>query len=343
MKTEIIKLAKHSLIYGFGIFIGKAASFIMLPVYTRYLTPADYGTIELLITTVDIVAMIAGVGLAATIFKYYSEYESEYDKKEVISTAVIMKLILAFIATTFGIILSPQISQIIFHRADNAFYFRLVFAILLLQQGVILIPLMFIRAIQNSKLFVVINAVKLILQVALNVYFLVVLEMGILGVLISTVIAEFVVGFYLFAYIFKKVGFQFSIEKCKKMTRFGYPFMFVSLSGFILTYSDRYFLNAFGDLETVGIYALGYKFGFLMFYLAVTPFMQIWQPERFEIAKQDDALRIFKKVFLYFSIVIVSLSLLISIFVKDLLILRSEPMGYLKENHTSVVVAYIRQ
>jgi O-antigen/teichoic acid export membrane protein len=344
MRGEIIKLGRHGLVYGLGIMLSKAVSFVMLPVYTRYLTPADYGTIELLTTTMDIIIMIAGIGLTATIFKYYSHYESQGEKNEVISTAIIMMLILCSLTATLGIILSPQLSKLVFHHQENSFYFQLIFIIYFFQEGMITISLLFIRALQNSKLFVSINLAKLLVQVFLNIYLLVVLKMGIVGILYSTLVADFLVALYLSVYAFKRVGFRYSLSKSREMVRFGFPFIFVSLSSFTLTFSDRYFLNVFSDLESVGVYALAYKFGFLMGYLSVTPFMQIWDPQRFEIAKQENALLIFKKVFLYFNIVVISLSLVICLFVKDVLTVMSDP-AYLEAYRIApiVILAYIIQ
>ncbi len=324
MKEEILKLSKHTMIYGAGIIIGKSASLIMLPIYTRYLTPSDYGVMELLSMTIDVIAMIAGIGITSTVFKYYSEYENIKEKNEVISTAIILLIIISSITATLGFIFSNKFSQLVFGQIDNAHYFMLFFIIYFLQSATI-VPLMFIRAMQNSKLFILINLIKLLMQISFNIYFVVILKMGVMGILYTTLLADFIVGLYLFVHTFHKVGFRFSVSKSKRMVKFGYPFVFASLGSFVITYSDRYFLNAYSTLSIVGVYSLAYKFGFIMGYLTVGPFMQIWEPQRFEIAKQDNALPIFKKVFLYFNIVVVSLSLFISLFVKDVLTIMSAP------------------
>jgi O-antigen/teichoic acid export membrane protein len=324
MREEILNLSKHTLIYGVGIVIGKAVSFIMLPIYTRCLTPVDYGILELLEMTIDVIAMIAGIGLAAGVFKFYSEYENPEDKKEVISTVAIMMMIISSITGILGFIFSNNISQLIFGRVNNSLYFKL-FIIIYFLQSVSIIPLLFIRAIQNSKLFVLISLIKLSMLFPLNVYFVVILKMNVIGVIYSTLLTSFVIGLYLSIYIFRKTGFRFSISKCKRLIKFGYPLVFWSLGNFVLTFSDRYFLNNFYDLKTVGIYALAYKFGFLLTALAYVPFGQIWEPQRFEIVKQENAPLIFKKVFLYLNIILISMSLIIAIFVKDILTIMADP------------------
>ena len=324
MRKELIKLTKHALIYGVGIVISKAVSFIMLPVYTNYLSPADYGTIELLSMTIDIISMIAGLGVASTVFKFYSEYESPGDKKEIISSAALITAGIALLTAASGAAFSREFSRLVFDSAGNAPLFRWFFAIYFLQ-SICIAPMLYIRALQFSKLFVLINLIKLLMQLSLNIYFVVLLKWGVAGVIYSTFTAELVLGVYLSYYMFRRVGFRFSLAKSKQMVKFGYPFIFVYMSSFTLTFSDRYFLNAYSNLETVGIYSLAYKFGFILGLFSVVPFMQVWETQRFDIVKQRDAQAIFSKVFLYFNITVISVSLTISIFTRDMLRIMSNP------------------
>ncbi|HXW69040.1 MAG TPA: oligosaccharide flippase family protein [Dissulfurispiraceae bacterium] len=337
-------IARHSLIYGIGGIISRAVSFVMLPLYTHYLTPRDYGTMELLSSTIDIISIVAGIGLASAIFKYYSQYEDKKDKDEVMSTAMILLLLISLTTAITGSIFSPHISKIVFGSEENSYYFRIIFLIYFLDQGAVMVPLMMIRAENRSGLFVGISTVKLFIQIFFNIYFIVVLKINILGILYSTLLANLAIGSFLSYRAFRRTGFLFSKRKGKEMIRFGYPFIFVSLSSFALTYSDRYFLNIYSNLATIGIYALAYKFGFLMGYLSADPFMQIWEPQRFEIAKQEDALLIFKKAFQYFNVLVVLVSLVICIFVKDALIVMSKAVYVEAYKMVPIVVlAYIIQ
>ncbi|PJA27338.1 MAG: hypothetical protein CO189_07460, partial [candidate division Zixibacteria bacterium CG_4_9_14_3_um_filter_46_8] len=68
-KTSYRRILTHSSIYIFGMLISKAVGFIMIPIYTHYLTPADYGVLELLTMTSDVIAMLIGVGLAQSVLR----------------------------------------------------------------------------------------------------------------------------------------------------------------------------------------------------------------------------------------------------------------------------------
>ena len=57
-------LGRHSLIYGLGILLTKAVAFLMLPIYTRFLTPTDYGILQLTTMILEVVTIFAKASVA---------------------------------------------------------------------------------------------------------------------------------------------------------------------------------------------------------------------------------------------------------------------------------------
>ena len=324
MGTQLKKIGGQTLIYTAGIMIGKIASFVMLPVYTRYLTPADYGVLELLGMTIDVIGMITGIGLVAGVFKFYSVEHNPVEKKAVISTATIGLVALATVTSLLGVAAAPQLSRLIFAEEAKAAYLRLYF-ILFFLQNLEYVPLLLIRAENRTVLFVAVNALKLVATLSLNIFFVVYLRLGIEGVLLSGIVASGAAGVGLTGYLIRRVGLQFSTAKFRQMLSFGAPTVVWSLGSFVLVFSDRFFLNRYTDLSTVGIYSLAYKFAFVLSALAVVPFQTSWDIQRFEVAKQSDALSVFGRVFLYMNVVIGGVGLAISLFVKDFLSIMSDP------------------
>src|SRR5688572_9044388 len=111
MREHLQRLGKHTLVYTAGIILGKVASFVMLPVYTRYLTPADYGVLELLGMTIDVIGMITGIGLVAGVFKFYSAEEDAAEKNAFMSTAAVSVVGLAAVTSLIGSALAPELSK----------------------------------------------------------------------------------------------------------------------------------------------------------------------------------------------------------------------------------------
>jgi O-antigen/teichoic acid export membrane protein len=327
MPGQLRQLGKHTLVYSAGIIIGKVASFVMLPVYTRYLTPADYGVLELLGMTIDVIGMITSIGIVNGVFKFYSDEPDPAGKNAVISTAAISAIALAAATSVIGFTLAPLLTTVIFKGAGTPLYLRLYFVIYLLQTFEYL-PLLLIRAENRSVLFVTFNASKLIVTLSLNILFVVFLGMGIEGVLIANIIATTTSATILTIYMVRRVGLRFSREKFKLMVEFGSSVALWSLASFVLVFSDRFFLNYYTNTSIVGIYSLAYKFAFLLSVLAYTPFETVWTVQRFEVAKLPEAQKIFSSVFLYVNVILGGIAVVICLFIRDFLSVMSSP-GFL--------------
>jgi len=81
------RIIGHGGIYLLGSLLARAVSFIMLPIYTRNLTPADYGVIELLSMIIDLVGLLLSLRIGQSIYRYYFKYEDEAERKQVLFSA----------------------------------------------------------------------------------------------------------------------------------------------------------------------------------------------------------------------------------------------------------------
>lgn len=313
---------KHSSVYASGIIIGKLIGFIMIPVYTRYLVPSDYGTLELLSLTIDFISIIIGAGVANAMFRYYYKYNDIKNKKEVISTGFILIATIFIISSIPLFLISPALSQLIFNSFEYTYYLRLMFIIMVFTAG-FEIPMAYLRIQQRSVAFVSINLVRLLMMLSLNIYFLVVLGYGLVGVLYSSIITTVITTTYLSITTLKDIGLRFSLPKAKEIVAYGFPIIFGLLSAFVIRFSDRFFLQYFHGLEEVGIYSLGYKFGFILTMLVITPFDSIWAAQKFEIANQDNAQRIFSRFFTLFNVVLLTMGGLICVLIQEVVMVLS--------------------
>ena len=89
------------------------------------------------------------------------------------------------------------------------------------------------------------------------------------------------------------------------MMGFGLPLIFSNLAMLTLNFSDRFFLKHFRSIEVVGIYAVGYKFGYMLNLLLVQPFLAMWQARMYIIHGQPDHARIYGQIFVLYSVVLI--------------------------------------
>ncbi|MDQ6770672.1 MAG: oligosaccharide flippase family protein [Gemmatimonadota bacterium] len=324
MSTGLKTIGKQTLVYTGGVVIGKIASFVMLPVYTRYLTPADYGVLELLGMTIEVIGLIAGAGIMGAVFKFYHAEHNQAGKNDVISTAALGVGAIAILVTLVGLIIAPELSKLTFDSEANLPYLRLYF-LLFLFQNFEQVPLALIRAENRAGLFVTVNAIRLASMLSLNILFVVYLRMGIQGVLTSSIITSAAVSLGMSGYLVHRVGVGFTPARFRQMLGFGVPLVPWGVGNFILVFSDRFFLNHYTSTSMVGIYSLAYKFAFLLNALAYGPFETIWMSARFEVAKRPDASEIYGRVFFYMNVILGVLGLLLALFVRDFLSVMSDP------------------
>lgn len=325
MLSEVLgKIGKHSLIYSVGNIFSQGMGFIMIPVYTRYLTPQDYGVIELLDLTSHVLAMIIGARLSFTLLRFYYEYSEETHRKEVVSTVLISIFCMNLIALSMLIPLNETFSLVIFGDAQFAPYYTVIFITLCLSL-INEVGLTYLRARQQSLAFSCISLSNLIIGLSLNIYFIVFLQLGIWGVLYSGLISCSLMSIGLSIFTFSQVKFSLSFSKLKEMLKYGLPLVPATVGTFIMTVSDRFFLQHFGTLHDVGLYSLGYKIGMAISALLVTPFLLFWGAYQFEIARKDGAQVLFSRILTYFTFILCCAALGLSLWCTDILQVMSDP------------------
>jgi len=324
MKNPLANTFVHASIYTIGIVLNRAISFVMLPFYTRMLSPKDYGILELLDMTVDVVSIVAGMGVLQGVAKFYYAQDTVEERNALVSTIFIMSIAATIFACAMGILFSARISSVVFGSVEYSNLLRLSFVNLFLQ-SLMFIPMAYLRVQQNPKCFVVVNAVKLILQLSLNILFLVFYRWGIVGVLYSTMLSTTVVGVWLTFSTFSDVRIRSSREKARRLLRFGLPFVVSGLGAFILTFSDRYFLSYYHGLSDIGVYALGYKLGYLVSGFPAGPLMFVWSVQRFELLSTTEYERVFNQFLSSFTITTVTAMLALAIFVGNIIKLMASP------------------
>jgi hypothetical protein len=85
---------KHGAVYLIGTVLSRVAGFIMLPVYTRVLTPRDYGVMEMLAYTTDVLTFLVGLGVSTAVTRHYYKYETEAERHALVSTAAVLLFVL---------------------------------------------------------------------------------------------------------------------------------------------------------------------------------------------------------------------------------------------------------
>jgi O-antigen/teichoic acid export membrane protein len=327
MFQEIKNLVHHSFIYWIGVILAKVVGFLLIPVYTRYLTPADYGTIELLFLTADIAALAIGLQMTQGVFRFYHSYETKEEKNRLISTALFSILAVSVIMIIGFNVFARPITLLVFGSESYIHYLRFYSFVYPLNL-IIEIPFALIRIKKQSRFYVFCSLINFVFMISLNIFFIVYMGWGIWGVLVSPAITFTMLAIFLLKRTFSEVGFSFSFSMMKQVLKFSTPLIPASLGMFALHFSDRYFVKHFCSLSDVGIYSLGYKFGFILSAMVIQPFNLIWQTYMYELAKKANAPQIYGRVLTYFTFVLVFAGLLVSVPINEVIRIMATPAFY---------------
>ena len=302
-------VAKASTIYAVAVFAPFVVSFFMLPVYTRYLSPADYGLLELLDTTRNIFSMLVGGRFAEALFYYYAQANSDQHKREVIGTILWGSILVGAAAATIGAFISPSLSQIVFGNRVLSSYLTLAlvgFAISLPAEA----GLACYRVEDRPRAYVAISLARVATTVVCTVTFVVVLRMGVNGLLWSSILSSSIFGAALLGVHFIQGRTSLRIRLFWQMLTFSVPLGVGSIAYLIIHSGDRFFLQRVTSLEQVGIYGLAYKLGMLVAQ-AHAAFATYWAANMYKLLKGDEGAVLFKRVNTYLMLTLLYCGLLI--------------------------------
>ncbi len=310
----------HTARYAAGNIARHLVGFAMLPIYTRFLTPADYGVIALLTFALALFEPVFGARLSMALPKFYFEAIQERTKRAVIWTALVLTASVSAISVAALVIFRGLGSEALFGDQRYALAFG-IFAVNLLTRPLEDTGMMYLRIHERSRLFLTVSMIKLALQVALNVLLVVILEQGVIGVVLSGVISSVIIGGGLTAYVACREAPAFDWQLMRKMLRFSWPLWISGFGGLYVGSSGGIFLRVLGSLSDVGRLELALKFATAVSMLIWTPFRQQWAPMSYRIYREGNGAQRFQVAFIGMSAAMFVGGLGISIFAKPLIAL----------------------
>lgn len=324
MWDELKKLLKHFSIYGLGNILSKVVGFLLIPFYTHYLHPADYGRLELLDLSISFMGLVLGAFATAPLIRFYYHFEEERKKRRVFSTALLSAAIAALPLTLAGIHFARPLSVLLLRSPSYPLYIDVV-ALSFFLTSVGTVAWEYLIARQRATLIVSLRSALLVLALSLNIYFVAFARLGVLGVLFSSLLSSLAGLCIIVPLTLREVGIGFDFGILKNCGAFGFPLIFSSLGAFALNFSDRFFLQYYSTTAVVGTYALGYKFGFMVSFLIIQPFVLIWASEIYLIDKRPDGKAVFSRIANYFCLALVIAALPLAVFSRELIALVAAP------------------
>jgi O-antigen/teichoic acid export membrane protein len=291
------EIARKTGIYSIATVAGRAMSLLLLPVYTHYLTPGDYGVMELLDLTVNLAGLLVGGRLGPALFYFYFSADTEEERNTCVSTAFFASVLLACVCAAIALFGASALSQIVFGTANYARYFRLVFFGLGLSMPVEM-GYCCMRTFGQPGRFVRVYLYFLVGTAALNVVLLVVFRWGVRAMLTSNVTGFALIAVYMVWYILSPIKISFDPRLLWRLMRYAMPLGLSGLAMFFVHYGDRIFLRQHVSLDELGRYSLAYKLGMLVSFCH-GPFVLHWNSQVCAILNLPDGERTYCRSLTY--------------------------------------------
>jgi O-antigen/teichoic acid export membrane protein len=316
-------LFRHSIIYGVANSLQNAVGFILLPVYTAYLSVSEIGLLEIFIVSISVLFNLTQLGLGSALFKYYSYGKESDDSRQknqlIISSSFFFLSIFSLIIILILYGVRERISQILFNTSIYNDWITLILIIVFFRLFSV-IPTAFLRIQNKSAIYSIINGAQFLFQIAIIIYLVVVLNKKIEGVLEGLALSSFIFAI-IFVWIIKNnVSFNFSYSVVKELLSYSIFLVPVSIGIMILMMSNRFFILMFRDSEELGIFSVANKISSLIL-LAVMSFQLAWPSIMFRIRSLQNAKNYYSRIFRYFIVIFLTFALGLTFFSRELTLL----------------------
>lgn len=325
MKQDILKLAKGSLIYGSGHFLNQFINVLLLPVFTAFLTPKDYGILSILNLVAILLTALFSLGLGVSIGICYFEQTSAQLRIRTIWSAFGILLLSSIVLLTLGLWFAKSSSHFLFNSTSYETLIKLNFLNIAL--GMLSSPFIYKLQFEERQIdFVIVTLFSTLSYVILAVILVIFQHQGVYGMLVSLVISKILT---LFLVVYKNHLPRQNIWPHTAFFRTliinGLPMVPAYFCLYTLQKGNNLILQKVHSLDIAGIYSVGADIGSSILIL-VSAFLTAWTPFFLSFSnRQEEGKTVLSRVLTYYIYCIGIVSLLYYIFSKLIILVFTKP------------------
>lgn len=314
-------LVNNSIVFTIGTFGSKLISFLMVPLYTHLLTTGEYGTVDIMNTTISSLIPLLTLELGQASLRYSIEARNSIEQNKIFSNISTHSILITLVV----FFMLPILNR--YNLFEN---YILMFTILLVLRVINDLFSHYIRGIGLVKEFAINGILMTSITVLSNIVLLVFLNFKVEGYIYSLILAALGSNLYLF-YASKglaRLKFYNPDKKLfKEMLKYSIPIVPNSAMWWIINSSTRFFILYFIDVAANGIYAVSNKIPAIIS-MATGVFSQAWQLTSFEEFESDNKDEFYTSIFNIYWVFLFIGGSLILVIIKPLLTILIEESFY---------------
>jgi O-antigen/teichoic acid export membrane protein len=296
MLEYLRRLATTGAAYTASSVLSKLIAVFLLPIYTAYLSPSDYGAAEVMLATVVAVSIVVRFGVIEAILRFY--YLAGERPERVVATGFAAVFWSATVAAAVALAFAEPISEVLLERSDPGLARLAILGLWTLTLWEYALTLL--RLDERARAYFGITIINVLVTIPFTVWLVVVEDAGADGILLGT----FGTGaFFVFGRLWqerRRLALIPDRAVLRRMLRFGLPTMPAELTLYSLSFIDRIILVRLAGLAEAGLYALAIKFANGMQVLA-RGFHLAWPPLAYSIADDSEARRAYALIVTWFA------------------------------------------
>lgn len=295
MSGYLRRLATTGAAYTAASILSKLIAVALLPLYTRYLTPADYGAAEVMFAAVVSASIVVRLGTVEALLRFY--YKDDEDPDRVVATSFAAMFWVATAAALVALPFAGQISEALLNRSAPDLARISIGGLWVLTMFEYLLTLF--RLEERARAFFLTTIFNVAVTIGLTVVLVVGQGEGARGLLLGSFAAgaAFVLG--LIVVHRRRLSLRVDRELLRRLMRFGLPTMPAELSLYLLNFVDRIIIVRSAGLAEAGLYSLAVKFAQAVNVL-VRGFQLAWPPLAYSIRDDGEARRAYAAIVTWF-------------------------------------------
>jgi O-antigen/teichoic acid export membrane protein len=294
---------KHAAVYGLATLLVQAGGFVLLPLYIRCLSPADFGVLEVvgrLAETVGTCLLFGGFRQA--LMTFYQQADGPTQRRRIVCTTLALYGGTALLGGGLALLFSPALCAVLAPYVAgetptlSSNLLRLALAGILLEPFS-LIPLTLLQARVESACYVVVVLAQFVVRVTLCIVLVRFLGWGVAGALTATLAMGVAFGVGLSVRELARGVAWPGLAEARALLHFALPLLPGGLCFFVLHHGDRFFLLRHCPADEVGTYALGYKLAMTVSVFSLQPLFMVWSARMYAVARTPEAPVAFGRAF----------------------------------------------
>ncbi len=313
-------LSKNTAVYTVGNIALRASAFLLLPLYSHSLTKSDFGILQTLLFTIQIMITLVDVGVRTSIVRFLHETEKEKSLDKLLGSAFLINLFSGLILITLSTtIFLPVFGYFIPKKNINELI--LLTSVSAVIQTFALNIMTYYRAKNLGLHFMGFSITAAILLIISTYVFVVLNKMGIEGALFSLIFSYGILWLLISFIVYSKNGISISPSLTKKLLIFGAPLILAMVGDLLLNTVGSFFLGKFDSYEEVATYTMAFKIAQISLIVLIIPFQLAYEPYVYSNIDNPELKIKISKITTYLMLAFLLLSLVIVYIFRDLLTL----------------------